>query len=303
MLDDIYEIDARPAPSAVVYKYVAAERVDVLRNANIRFTPPLNTNDIFEVRQTFELLAGPKMQNLFAEQATALNIDETIADALKETPLAGMSVAAVKQFFSATVGGDLETSMRDMLGMVLKDAVFPTMNSPKAMDDLLVKLGSDLICLSLTERFDSSPMWAHYAGNSTGFVIAFDTTSPFFRRGDDGERQGLHKITYFDGKIAEVMDDVYAAFMSKQEDWAYEREWRLYVKANQASKTLTVGTDTIHLVDFPRDAVQRVILGLRASEDLEAAVTELLATDYPHATLTRVQADRATASLAEVSIT
>lgn len=294
--------DDRPLPPSIVYKYVGAERIDVLRNGNIRLTPPLNTNDIFEVRQTFEMLAGPKMQELFAEQAAALDINDTLVNAMKDTPLAGMSPDALKQIFKAATGGDLETSLQGMLGSALKDSVFPTLNSPKVMDDLLTKLGSDLICLSLTERFDSSPMWAHYAGNSTGFVIAFETANDFFRRGNASERQGLHKITYFDGKIAEVMDDVYAALMSKQEDWAYEREWRLYLKADQASKTLTVGADTIHLVDFPPKAVQRVILGLRASEELQADMRSLLADRYPHAQLTRVQADRGTASLTEVPV-
>lgn len=297
-----YREEDRPLPPPVVYKYVGAERIDVLRNGNIRFTPPLNTNDIFEVRQTFEMLAGPKMQELFAEQATALDINDTLIDAMKDTPLAGMSPDKLKQAFQAATGGDLETSLQGIMSILLNDAIFPKMNSPKVMDDLLTKLGSDLICLSLTERFDSSPMWAHYAGNSTGFVIAFETDNIFFRRGDAVERQGLHKITYFDGKIAEVMDDVYAAFMSKQNDWAYEREWRLYVKADQASKTLTVDTDTIHLVDFPREAVQRVILGLRASEELVADMLSLLASQYPHAQLTRLQADRGTASLMEVLV-
>lgn len=300
MLDD--QDDNRPLPPAIVYKYVAAERIDVLRNGSIRFTPPLNTNDIFEVRQTFELLAGPKMRELFVQQAAAIDINNTLVDAMEDTPLAGMSPDELKQLFKEATGGDLEASLQGMLSIMLNDTVFPNMNSPKAIDDLLTKLGSDLICLSLTERFDSSPMWAHYAGNSTGFVIAFKTDNNFFRRGNAGERQGLQKITYFDGQIAEVMDDVYAALMSKQEDWAYEREWRLYVKAGQASRTLAVHADTIHLVDFPRQAVQRVILGLRASGQLEAEMQNLLAEHYPYAQLTRVQADRGIASLTEVSV-
>ena len=89
--------DNRPLPPTIVYKYVAAERVDVLRNGSIRFTPPLNTNDIFEVRQTFEMLAGPKMQELFVQQAAAVDINETLVDAMKDTPLAGMSPDALKQ--------------------------------------------------------------------------------------------------------------------------------------------------------------------------------------------------------------
>lgn len=296
------QTEDRPIPPPTVYKYVVADRRDVLGNGSIRFTPPLNTNDIFEVRQTFELLAGPKMQDLFAEQAAGLEINETIAAAMKDTPLASVSPDAIKQFFEMMTGGNLEASMHSMLGVVLNEAVFPAMNSPQAMDGLLTKLGRDLICLSLTERFDSSPMWAHYAGNSTGFVIAFDANNGFFRRGDESERQGLHKITYFNGKIAEMMDDPYAALMSKQEDWAYEREWRLYLKADQASKVFEVGGETVHLVDFPVEAVQRVILGLRASDELESSLKDILASDYPHAQLTRVRADRGTASLSETPV-
>lgn len=292
--------DERPDPPELVYKYVVADRLDVLRNGNIRFTPPLNTNDIFEVRQTFDLLAGPKMKALFEEQMAVLDIDGVLVDSLKDTPLNGMSVSEFKKFFGAATGGlDLEAALMGQLEQVLHGVVFPTMNSPGTADDLLNKLGSDLICLSLTERYDSSPMWAHYAGNSSGFVIAFDTSNGFFKRGDEAERQGLHKITYFDGKISEAMDDPYAAFMSKQADWAYEREWRLYVKAAEANKTFVVGSDTIHLVDFPGEAVQRVILGVRATTDLENEVRLVLEEKYPHALLSRVRADRTTAALIE----
>ena len=292
----------RPIAPETVYKYVVADRIDVLRNANIRFTPPLNTNDIFEVRQTIEMLAGPKMEELFAEQAKTIDINQSIAEALKDTPLAGMSPEVLKQLFQGATGDDFESSLQSVLGLMLKNAVLPAMNSPQAIDDLLTKLGSDLICLSLSDRFDISPMWAHYAGNSTGFVIAFNTKNGFFRRGEEGERQGLQKITYFDGKLPEVMDDPYAALISKQKDWAYEREWRLYLKADQASDALKIGEETIHLVNFPRDAVQRVILGTRVSNELASSIKSILTSDYPHAPLTRVRADRATASLTEILI-
>ncbi|THD37750.1 MAG: DUF2971 domain-containing protein [Sphingomonas sp.] len=293
--------DDRPIAPSTLYKYVVADRIDVLRNANIRFTPPLNTNDIFEVRQTFEMLAGPKMQDLFAVQAEMLDMEETILSAVKDTPLAGMSPDALMKLFKSATGTDLEATLQTTLSTMLNDTIFPAMNSPQAIDRLLTKLGRDLICLSLTERFDSSPMWAH-AHNSTGFVIAFNTENSFFRRGDLGERQGLQKIKYFNGKITEVMDDPYAALMSKQKDWAYEREWRLYLTAAQASKTVTVGEEAIHLVDFPSQAVQRVVLGLRASEELESSLKSILADSYSHAQLTRVSADFASASLIETPV-
>ena len=43
------------------------------------------------------------------------------------------------------------------------------------IDRLLENLGNRLVCLSLTEKMDISPMWAHYADNSRGFVIAMAT--------------------------------------------------------------------------------------------------------------------------------
>lgn len=292
----------RPAAPPIVYKYVAADRIDVLQNRKIRFTPPLNTNDIFEVRQTFDLLAGPRLQGLCAEVADEIDIDEQITEAMKDTPFAGMTPEAVRTLFGGALGGDLETVLRGQLDSFLHGYFIPRMNAPESIDTLLSKLGSDLICLSLAEHFDSSPMWAHYAGNSSGFAIAFDTSDAFFRRGDGGGRQGLHKITYFDGRITEVMDDPYAALMSKQLDWQYEREWRLYLRASEASEVRGDESDLIHLVEFQKTAVQRVILGLRASASLEAELRELLARDYPGVELSRVRADRTTASLIEETV-
>lgn len=292
----------RPVAPPLVYKYVVADRVDVLRNAEIRFTPPINTNDLFEVRQTFDLLAGPKLHGLFNETAANVDVDLALQDALAEMGLGAIEPGAMKALLSHFTGGDLDNQLRRTLQGVVDRTLLPMMNSAGNIDALLERLGRNLICLSLTERPDSSPMWAHYAGNSTGFVIAFDSQNAFFRRGDEGERQGLQKIAYFDGRIVEPMDDPYAAFISKQADWSYEREWRLYLKADQATRSFTVGGDEIHLVQFPREAVQRVVLGLRASKELENELAVLLDRDYSGVPLTRVCADRSTATLAEQAV-
>lgn len=299
---DEHADDERPVAPPLVYKYVVADRIDVLRNAEIRFTPPLNTNDIFEVRQTFDLLAGPKMHGLFNETAAQINTDQAMHEALEEMGLGTIPADVMKARLSQFVGGDFDTLLRATLKRVVSDALVPMMNSAENIDALLERLGRNLICLSLTERPDSSPMWAHYGGNSTGFVIAFDSQHAFFRRGGEGERQGLQKIAYFDGRIGEPMEDPFAAFISKQADWSYEHEWRLYLKADQATRSFTVSGDEIQLVQFPREAVQRVVLGLRASQELEDELAALLNFEYPGVPLTRVRADRSTATLSEQAI-
>ena len=142
-------------------------------------------------------------------------------------------------------------------------------------------------------------MWAHYAANSAGFVIAFNTTSEFFRRGENHELQALHKVHYFDGRISEMIDDPFIALNSKQKDWAYEHEWRLYVEPDHVTEVLK-GDDDIHLVAFPKTAVQRVILGPRANPQDEARIRAALQQDYEDVPLLKMHADRATATLVEL---
>jgi hypothetical protein len=292
---------ARPKPPKILYKYVIRDRVDVLKNACIRFTPPSNTNDIFEVRQTFRLVMGPKMLNALKEVSKEVDFDEQFAEAVKDSPFGSVPPELMKSFVSNALGVDVETLTRGLLGQVL-DHMPDQMNAPENIDRLLDRFASDQLLLSLSARPDSSPMWAHYAANSTGFVIAFNSDSPFFRRGEKGELQGLHKVQYFDGVVPEIFDNPYAALISKQADWGYEHEWRLYVKPEAVSKTERRNGDDIHLVEFPREAVHRVILGMRATDELAGELQELLLKNYPGVPLTRMQADRTTATLSEVPV-
>lgn len=299
---EIEQLDAqRPAPPPILYKFVVPDRVEVLENASIRFTPPVNTNDIFEVRQTFDLIAGPKLVAFFRELEPEVDFEEPLRDALEELGLGFLSNEQAKALVQVQSGVDLEATTRGLLNQFL--GRMPTlMNEPENVERLLDRMASGQLLLSLTERADSSPMWAHYANSSKGFVIAFDTSSGFFRRGDQGELQGLHKVKYFDGRVGEILDDPFAALISKQADWAYEREWRLYVKPDHIARVLNVDGDEIHLVNFPREAVQRVVLGTRASQALEDQLRSVLSASYPHAQLTRMHADRTTASLVELPV-
>lgn len=291
----------RPVPPPILYKYVTKDRIDVLENALIRFTPALNTNDIFEVRQTFDLIAGPKMFAFFKELEPQVDIEEPLRKALDELGLNLMTNEQAKALVKHTGGGDLESTMRSLLGPAL-DRLLTMMNEPQNVEKLLDTIGSKNLLLSLTERPDSSPMWAHYAENSAGFVIAFDTSSEFFRRGDRRQLQALHKVKYFDGRMPEIMDDPFGVFISKQSDWAYELEWRLYVDREQVSRVLYLNDDEVFLASFPREAVRRVILGTRASQALEERLRSILGALFPECQFTRMHADRTTASLIELPV-
>src|ERR1039458_5449854 len=54
------------------------------------------------------------------------------------------------------------------------------------------KLRNEMGVLCVTDRPDNHMMWVNYASNHTGFVIGFDSASPFFE--DDGRQ--LRKVIY-----------------------------------------------------------------------------------------------------------
>lgn len=298
--EELEEIERRRhQPPPLLFKYVIPERLDVLEHAQIRFSPPLNTNDIFEVRQAFDLLMGPKMQGLLKELATEVDIDGAIREALDDSPVAFLNVDQAKSLFSTFGGGGAENLMRGLLDDFI-DHMPAQLNAQNTLDKLLDRVAGNQLLLSLSEKPDSSPMWAHYAANSSGFVLAFDTSSDFFRRGERHEMQGLHKVEYFDGRVSEIVENPYAALISKMSDWSYEHEWRLYAKIDESSDVREVNGASIHLVRFPREAVQRVILGLRASQQIEEDVRSVLESEFSGVPLMRLEANRSTATLTEI---
>ena len=70
---DLDDFDNPPPPPRYLYKYLSAERVgNVLEGGTVRFTPLMNTNDSFEVRATFDKVAGPKFLSMLKEQIDSL---------------------------------------------------------------------------------------------------------------------------------------------------------------------------------------------------------------------------------------
>ncbi len=143
-------------------------------------------------------------------------------------------------------------------------------------------------------------MWAHYADNNAGFVVAFDTSHDWFRHRKSGEKTRLQKVAYFDGKLDEPLDNPQAAFISKTTDWAYEREWRLYIKNGEAGLTEGSTDDPIDLLEFPQEAVDRVILGAKMRPEISTRIVKAMASRYPKARVMRAVPNRQSHTYDEV---
>lgn len=301
------QADSLTAPT-VLYKYLSAERIEsVLVGRTIRFTPIINTNDTFEVRSTFHKLAGPKMLALFSTELDNILSDQSMHDLtaqiLRETGLESLLPEWTLNFANRYHGGHLKERMRAFMQAVIDESIVPNFNDPKNINNLIDRLGHRLLCLSLSERADCAPMWAHYADNHRGFIVAFNTEHEWFHRRKSGAKARLQKVSYFDGKVEEALSDPMKAFVSKLTDWSWEREWRLYIERDDPELNI-VGDENefIHLLEFPRDLVHRIIIGAKASEKTVERIKTITSTHYPQASLLRAAPNRQTHSYDEIPV-
>lgn len=134
--------------------------------------------------------------------------------------------------------------------------------------------------VSLSRNNSNILMWSHYAESHKGFCLVFYRSNSYFSNAESiryrRNRSSLNgmSISHFD-KI-NVLKGV---ALEKAIDWAYEEEERLFL-CDVENNINNVGTDgwgqPILLNSFPKTVLGAVYLGLRASNELEIKIKEIL---------------------------
>ena len=145
--------------------------------------------------------------------------------------------------------------------------------------------------LSLSGNNNNPTMWAHYASEHTGFVIAFDDNHTFFQDDIEYEYEEVEPGQYVSSPVAinqtspfqivyrNTWAEDYALDLNllgsywdftdkKCNSWKYEDEWRLISYDVKSHNSYGI----IGLVDCPVGAIKAVYLGLSASESLKNVV-------------------------------
>jgi hypothetical protein len=247
----------------ILYKYLTAERVDVLRGGMIRFTPAVALNDPFECRVPFERLVkdgegfAGEMNSLVAR---VLSLDaDSLTRACRETLNLLLDERALTEAVDL-LDAEQRAVLRDaeqqakVIARLRKEAAefrpneFASQFNRAVADvvDICRELGAQspallaqlaslerthfgVLCLS--ESRESETMWSHYADSHRGFAIGFSECHPWFdRRKSPGELiHQLRPVRYVAHRPAfetweEAMEHV---FWTKGDQWAYERERRM----------------------------------------------------------------------------
>jgi hypothetical protein len=302
-----FEADVQQQPPALIYKYLSPERVgNVLGKRTVRFTPLMNTNDSFEIRLTFGKLAGPRFRSLLNNSIdTTINealVDRLILEELARHGFRGISIKKAKEVLAKLLGGDFEAKLRSKVQGIVDKGLIPRLNKLDSIESILESSARRLLCFSLSERCDSAVMWAHYADDHKGFVVAFRSEDSFFRVRKNGKPLRLQKVKYFDGQIDELLSDPHAALISKTADWSYEREWRIYLEESDVDCIIGPPEDPIHLVSFPASAVERVIVGNKSNAELAQEVRKAVTENFPGVPIFKARVDRSAQAIVEHEI-
>lgn len=265
-----------------LYKYFHPDRADILKNGNIRFSPPKALNDPFELKPYISEIQTRKesesdFQSLAPEMITKI-YEELPADVQSKLSLEQIQALAMNQ--SSTILDKLQETFEQARPRVQK-------SMESTFDEVL-----GILCL--TESPDNLLMWAHYADSHQGFVVEFDTDNSFFdqRLHSDDDFRCLRKVCYSTERpniVISKLDD-FKSFLTKGLEWSYETEWRMMLHLENASTVLDDGSTAVHLFNFPKSSIRRVILGCRVSDAKAAEIRQILKDSREYANVVCQQA-------------
>lgn len=279
---------ARPRQtSPILYKYYTPDRVGFFSDFRVRFSQLAALNDPFEffvsVKPGELRRAAAKVgQNLTSYPSLVrLGVGAALKgikehDQVQGAPwlvrgiVTGVAVplAAIIMVIMAPL---LRRHFRSLMGVVGDD-----------FEQSLERARSEMFLIfSCSEAWDSVPLWAHYAGNHTGFCIGVDSNVAFRARSPRARKpylvprpvKYLKRTPRLDRRTLNLVD--FAA--SKMDHWSYEREWRYVGLPDDAvSRGTFISGHELLLFQMEPEAVTEVVFGVNCSQVLAQDVIDSL---------------------------
>ena len=261
---DCYTAGAEP--SMRLFKFVGSKNAVLnIARGSLKFTPIDELNDPTELIPMMDRLAvrssleSLRLNGLTQHQYDWLVRQEALLDLLApeekvlNTP---KTLTAANRMLSISTYDNLDYMERKL---------FATIKSIRA------KVG----VLSLSERYDSLPMWAHYADLAKGFVVMFENLERTFVGDETGSLNLPKPVVYMEQFLGMTFDPSTQdrLFFSKLSDWSYEREWRVVTALNACRRS---SDGKLYLRDIDPLHLTGVISGWRVhSDDLFSLREEL----------------------------
>ena len=278
-----------------LYKYVIAERIDILKNSCLRFTQRSDLNDLFEMQPYFEEIMSEATMREYLTRTRGEWIESSMKAASAHIPReyypADMKDEDTHRYLYTLLSQQYFAEFQQLVEQSVDYIVSAARDSKQTIRQIVYDVVDDFIgTLCLTEKLDNKLMWAHYSESSRGFLIEFDKLHPFFRDpAYDADFGHIRKVSYVDERIT------FATFkdmtgndlcFTKGREWEYEQEWRMLRPLKEATKII----GSVHLFAFPTDCVTGVVFGPKMPDATKREIAELLESDSRYAHVRRFQA-------------
>ncbi|MEK6410527.1 MAG: DUF2971 domain-containing protein [Acidobacteriota bacterium] len=128
-----------------------------------------------------------------------------------------------------------------------------------------------LFCLSL--RYDSLPMWAHYASNAAGLVVEFVGLEGIFQGDPTGVLSQPIAVRYERDRLSVTFETQSheSLFFAKFADWGYEKEVRVVLPLDDCRKEV-IANRHLYIREIPLVCITRLILGWNMPNDVRKAI-------------------------------
>ena len=232
-----------------LYKYVPPQRVDILENGKIAFTPPGRFKDPFEFR--------PEL----AEKTLRVLLKDTIKQHQSEliSGVRGMSARQLKRARRAL----LKTADKDGVLEKTRDSFTKTIASRADRD-------FGLLCLSSAP--DDNLMWYHYADGHRGFVVEFDSEQQEFRKvGKPWKVEYVPSQPVFDHRVGNI-----DFFRLKPNYLDFEKEYRIIRPLKECMVDKASGREPLYFWPLPLTCIKAVYLGHRLEWEFRNRLTKVL---------------------------
>lgn len=267
-----------------LYKFIASpDALRLILNGMVKFTPISELNDPSELVPTMdpeavrESLARLRLTGYSDEDMSHLrqqgNLLQTLAPRFQAVPVPATKAEASRLIRSAFY--DSSSTLEQLLGDTARE-----MSS---------KVG--LFCLS--RRFDSLPMWAHYAANASGLAVEFRNLDQVFQGDQTGVLRQLTPVMYQRETSGVTFDPQShrSLFFAKFQDWSYEQEMRVVLPLLDCQAHALLGKN-LFTWQIPKNCVASLILGWNMKPADRLAVEDQVRARNPAVMITYAQFSR-----------
>jgi hypothetical protein len=240
------------------FKYCAESGVLILKNLQLKVTPPNQFNDPFEF--------SPVVRNPNPTEYARKCIEQVSTDPgfFEANRLQFPGIKNFQEFQALATANDSKM-------LTVFEAQMPQLD--RSLDVLnTISHNTGIVCFSTDPAHPL--MWAHYATSHKGIAVEFDETAPLFNP------IAFLKVDYDVARVVYNPDgpdqrNVVELFAKrKSRHWEYEQEFRLLVELAQTHRQVSDGK-TIYLMDIAPNLIKSVTLGLRATDETRKEVLSL----------------------------